>query len=65
MAEKIATEIDTKRFGVDESYIFGSTKNATAGPGSDIDLLFHFRGTDEQEKNLKYGFMAGANVLLK
>ena len=26
-------------------YVFGSTKNATAGPGSDIDMLVHFAGT--------------------
>ncbi len=53
MAEKIASEIDTNRFGVAACYVFGSTKNATAGPGSDIDLLFHFRGSDEQQKELE------------
>jgi hypothetical protein len=29
-------------------YIFGSTKNGTAGPGSDIDILIHFGGTPQQ-----------------
>ncbi len=48
MAEKIASLVDGNRFGVKSMYLFGSTKNATAGPGSDIDLLIHFRGTDEQ-----------------
>jgi pyruvate, water dikinase len=33
-------------------YLFGSTKNATAGPGSDIDLLIHFRGSEEQLQEL-------------
>jgi hypothetical protein len=33
-------------------YVFGSTKNASAGPGSDIDLLIHFRGTPDQHAQL-------------
>ncbi len=41
MAEKIASELDGKRFGVKGIYIFGSTKNAVSGPGSDIDLIVH------------------------
>ncbi|MFZ4591502.1 MAG: PEP/pyruvate-binding domain-containing protein [Ignavibacteria bacterium] len=53
MSEKIASEIDTTRFGVIACYVFGSTKNATAGPGSDIDMLIHFRGSDEQRKELE------------
>ncbi|HPQ39664.1 MAG TPA: PEP/pyruvate-binding domain-containing protein [bacterium] len=48
MAEKIAQQLDSERFGVHAVYVFGSTKNATAGPGSDIDLLIHIRGTREQ-----------------
>jgi pyruvate,water dikinase len=38
MAERIAARIDAGRFGVKGMYVFGSTKNATAGPTSDIDL---------------------------
>jgi pyruvate, water dikinase len=41
MAERIATEVDPARFGIKAIYVFGSTKNATAGPASDIDLLVH------------------------
>ena len=52
MAEKIAREIDGKRFGVKAFYIFGSTKNATAGPGSDIDILVHFQGNKRQREDL-------------
>ncbi len=52
MVEKIASVIDTKKFGIKGLYVFGSTKNASAGPGSDIDLLVHFEGTEEQKKNL-------------
>jgi hypothetical protein len=52
MAEKIAFHIEASRFGVKGFYIFGSTKNATAGPGSDIDLLIHFNGSEEQKNDL-------------
>lgn len=50
MAENIASNIDPERFGLKAFYIFGSTKNGTAGPGSDIDLLLHFTGSEEQKK---------------
>ena len=33
-------------------WVFGSTKNATAGPGSDIDLLIHFGGTEEEREEV-------------
>ncbi len=46
MAERIASEVDPKRFGVKGVYVFGSTKNATASPDSDIDLIVHI----DQEK---------------
>ena len=52
MADRIAQEIEAERRGVTAIYIFGSTKNATAGPGSDIDLLIHFRGTERQRAEL-------------
>jgi hypothetical protein len=53
MAERIAAAIDPKRFGVAGAYVFGSVKNATAGPGSDIDLLLHVRGTPDQQADLQ------------
>ncbi|RJR27562.1 MAG: pyruvate, phosphate dikinase [Candidatus Latescibacterota bacterium] len=52
MAERIALETDAARFGVAAMYVFGSTKNATAGLKSDIDLLVHFRGTAAQRADL-------------
>lgn len=52
MAEYLAERIDPDRFGIEGFYLFGSTKNATAGPASDIDLIIHFRGTDEQREDL-------------
>ena len=52
MTERIGRELDPRRFGVRALYVFGSTKNATAGPGSDIDLLVHFVGDDRQRECL-------------
>jgi predicted nucleotidyltransferase len=53
MAERIADEIDAHRFAVKALYVFGSTKNASAGPGSDIDLLVHCTGDDDTRKALE------------
>ena len=52
MAERIAGQLEGGRFGVKAIYVFGSSKNATAGPGSDIDLLIHFHGSEEQKRQL-------------
>ena len=52
MAERMAAQLDGARFGVKALYVFGCTKNATAGPGSDIDLLIHFHGSEEQKQEL-------------
>jgi len=52
MAQKIAAELDGQQFGVNAFYLFGSTKNATAGPASDIDLLLHFQGNAQQKGEL-------------
>jgi len=52
MAEALAAQIDPVRYGVVAIYVFGSTKNATAGPESDIDILIHFRGTESQRLEL-------------
>lgn len=50
--EKLAAHLDPVRFGVKGFYLFGSVKNAQAGPSSDIDVLIHFIGTEEQKKDL-------------
>ena len=52
MASHIASQLDPDRFSVKGFYVIGSTKNATAGPGSDIDILIHFQGTDKQRDDL-------------
>jgi predicted nucleotidyltransferase len=51
--EKLAAQLDPERFGVKGFYLFGSVKNAHAGPSSDIDILIHFTGSDEQRKELR------------
>ena len=51
--EGLARQLDPERFGVKGFYLFGSTKNATAGPASDIDILIHFIGTKAQRKDLE------------
>ena len=63
MAEKIAAEMDAERFGVEAIYIFGSVKNATAGPNSDIDLLVHDKGQQAQREKLAL-WLAGWSLSL-
>jgi hypothetical protein len=63
MAERIAGEIDPGRFGVVAMYVIGSTKNANAGPNSDIDLLVHFRG-DTQQRNALETWLNGWSLCL-
>jgi predicted nucleotidyltransferase len=52
MAERIALGIDPDRFGVKGVYLIGSTKNASATPSSDINLLIHFQGDGRQRDEL-------------
>ncbi len=52
MAEHIAERLDLEYFGVQGLYVFGSTNNGTAGPGSDIDLLVHMQGDQQQQEEL-------------
>lgn len=63
MAECMASSLDAERLGVQKMYIFGSTKNATAGPASDIDILTHFRGTPEQRQCLESWFQGWGRCL--
>jgi len=53
MAERVAACMDPARFGVKAIYVFGSTKNATAGPASDIDLLVHGDGVAGRRATLE------------
>ncbi len=51
-AEEIAEKIDPEAYGIEEIYLIGSTKTGKAGPASDIDLIVHFKGTDEEKELL-------------
>jgi len=53
MAERIAATIAMEQFGIKAIYLFGSTNSGDAGPGSDIDLIIHFQGTENQLEALK------------
>jgi pyruvate,water dikinase len=53
MAEHIAAHLDARKFGVEAFYVFGSTKNGTAGPASDIDIIVHFKGKHTQLELLR------------
>jgi predicted nucleotidyltransferase len=52
MAQMIADRLDFVRFGVVAVYLSGSTRNGSAGPGSDIDLIIHVRGDSQQHREL-------------
>ena len=56
MAEKIAQQLDAKRFGVKGLYLLGSSSTGTVQASSTIDLLVHFAGTPEQRQQLDYWF---------
>jgi predicted nucleotidyltransferase len=52
MAEKISLGINPDQYDVRAVYLIGSTKNASAAPSSDIDLLIHFEGDERQREEL-------------
>jgi len=52
MAEKISAMIDMDAYSIKGIYLFGSTSTGTAKLNSDIDLLIHFDGTEEQKQKL-------------
>ena len=52
MAQRIAADLDPLKFGVKAFYLIGSTKNATAGLASDIDILLHVNENEEETKEL-------------
>ena len=63
IAEIISNNLYPGKFGVYGLYLFGSTKNATAGPKSDIDILIHFKGTEAQKRELMI-WLDGWNISL-
>jgi hypothetical protein len=63
MATHIASQTNAERFGVEGFYVIGSTKNATAGPASDVDLLLHVRGSEQQRREL-WAWLEGWSLCL-
>lgn len=63
IAEHMASMFDASHFGVKALYLFGSSNNGTAGSGSDIDLLIHFDG-NEQQKNEMMNWFQGWSLCL-
>jgi len=63
MAETLASEIEPELYGVRGIYLFGSTKHATSGPCSDIDLLIHFDG-DDIARGLLESYLSGWDTCL-
>ena len=53
-AEYIASKINANKYGVKDVYLFGTTYHKTATANSDIDLLIHFAGTEEQKVLLNH-----------
>lgn len=56
MVQKIGEKLDCDQFCVEAMYLIGSTKNATSGPASDIDILIHFKGDEQQRRELTAWF---------
>jgi len=63
MAERLAGHLDAERFGIKAVYVFGSTKNATAGPASDIDLIIHDHG-DLRQRRILTAWLEGWSLTL-
>lgn len=63
MAERMASLIPAEKFGVKGFYIFGSSKNANAGPASDIDLLIHIDETVTDIEKLNLWFEGWSECL--
>jgi len=54
--KQMARQLDPEIYCVEDLYVVGSTKEATAGPESDIDLIVHFDGSEEEKDKLENWF---------
>jgi len=53
MARVMALELGRRNYGVKAVYLFGSTQNKNAEADSDINMIFHFTGSETQREVLK------------
>lgn len=63
MAIRMGRATDPERFGIAGLYLIGSTQNRSAGPDSDLDLLIHVNGTQEQRQALNIWLDAWSTCL--
>lgn len=63
MAEQIAAMLDMEAYSVKGIYLFGSTNNGTAKLNSDIDLIIHFDGTEQQKERLNLWLLGWSQAL--
>jgi len=56
MAERMIRSLNGAEGTLAGAYLYGSVKNGTAGPDSDIDLLVHFRGDECDRQKLETYF---------
>ncbi|MCB1181856.1 nucleotidyltransferase domain-containing protein [bacterium] len=63
MAERMVRALDRERFQVKGVYLYGSVKNGTARPDSDIDLLVHFAGDQTRLYQLECWFQGWSLAL--
>lgn len=62
---EIASALDPSIYGIKALYLIGSTKDGSAGPASDIDLIVHFNGNEEQREILENWFSQWGKKLEK
>jgi predicted nucleotidyltransferase len=55
-AKKMAAVLDKEKYGVKHVYLIGSTKQATAGPVSDIDFIVHVKNKEKYSVLVKTWF---------
>ncbi len=65
MSERLVRALDHEALSVEAVYLYGSVKNGTAGPDSQIDLLVHFNGTDSQKSQLQMYFEGWSQALVE
>ncbi len=63
MAKLIVSKIPSSLKGIIAIYLIGSTKEATAGAASDIDFLIHFKGDEQDKKNIELWFDGWSHCL--
>ncbi len=51
-AEEIGMALDTELYGVEAMYLIGSSKDGTARAASDLDLVIHAKGSQDQTESL-------------